>query len=151
MKWDNLTKEIMSKVKTKELLSEVSNHIKTKMGFNVEYDGCSDSDGKYLVNTLNPNFWDENGEPKENERREIHHITFSVSKHYNKERFIIWDKRVNQPFFNCEFCDYEGSFGRYIFTNKEDFYKHIESDYGMDEIEEWWLKKITNTKNQISV
>ena len=61
MKWDNLTKEIMSKVKTKELLSEVSNHIKTKMGFNVEYDGCSDSDGKYLVNTLNPNFWDENG------------------------------------------------------------------------------------------
>ena len=141
MKWDNLTKEIMSKVKTKELLSEVSNHIKTKMGFNVEYDGCSDSDGKYLVNTLNPNFWDDNGKPTKGERRVIHHITFSVHKHYNKEQFIIWDKRVNQPFFNSEYCVYEGSFGRYEFNNKEDFYKHIKSDYGMDEIEEWWLNK----------
>ena len=138
----------MGKVKTNELLNEVSNHIKTKMGFNVEYDGGSDYDGKYLVNTLNPNFWDENGKPKENERRVIHHITFSVNKHYNKERFIIWDKRVNQPFFNSEYCDYEGSFGRYVFENTEDFYKHIESDYGMDEIEEWWLKKNTNTKNE---
>ena len=54
----------MGKLKTNELLNEVSNHIKTKMGFNVEYDGCSDYDGKYLVNTLNPNFWDENGKPK---------------------------------------------------------------------------------------
>ena len=136
----------MSKVKTKELLSEVSNQIRTKIGFNVEYDGCSDSDGKYLVNTLNPNFWDENGNQNDGERRVIHHITFSVNKHYNKERFIIWDKRVNQPFFNSEFCDYEGSFGRYEFNNKEDFYKHIESDYGMDEIEEWWLKKNNKTK-----
>ena len=27
------------------------------------------------------------------------------------------------------------------FNNKEDFYKHIESDYGMDEIEESRIKK----------
>ena len=136
----------MSKIKTKELLNEVSNHIKTKMGFNVEYDGCSDSDGKYLVNTLNPNFWDENGKPKGGERRVVHHITFSVNKHYNKEQFIIWDKRVNQPFFNSEYCVYEGSFGRYEFNNKEDFYKHIESDYGMDEIEESRIKKFESNQ-----
>lgn len=140
----------MSEVKTKELLNEVSNHIKTKMGFNVEYDGFSDSDGKYLVNSLNPNFRNENGERNKGEFMFIHHITFSVNKHYNKEQFIIWDKRVNQPFFNSEYCVYEGSFGRYEFYNKEDFYKHIESDYGMDELEEWRLKK-TNTKNEISV
>lgn len=137
----------MSKVKTKGLVEEVSNHIRTKMGFNVEYDGGSDYDGKYLVNRLNPNFWDENGKPKEGERKIIQHITFSVNKHYNKEQFIIWDKRVNQPYYQSEFCVYEGSFGRYEFTNKEDFYKHIESDYGMDKIEEWILKKFESKQS----
>jgi hypothetical protein len=141
VKWDNLTKEIMSKVKTKELVEEVSNYIRTKMSFNVEYDGGSDYDRKYIVNTLNPNFWDENRKPKEDERKVVHHITFSVNKHYKTERFLIWDKRVKQPFFNSKFCDYKGSFGRYEFNNKEDFYKHIESDFGMDEIEEWYFKR----------
>jgi hypothetical protein len=133
----------MSKVKTNELLKDVSNHIRTKMGFNVEEDGFSDYEGKYLVNSLNPNFRNSDGIRNRGEYMFIHHITFSVFKNSKKEQFIIWDKRVNQPFFKSDFCVYKGSFGRYEFNNKVDFYKHIETDYGMDEIVEW---EINNRK-----
>lgn len=156
----------MSKVKTNELLNEVSNHIRTKMGFNVEYDGFSDSDGKYLVNSLNPNFRDKNGKRNMGEFMFIHHISFSVKKHNNKEQFIIWDKRIHQPLFKSEFCVYDGSFGRYEFTNKDEFYNHIKSDYGRDWVYEYTdgvkgspftnsknfiSENITNTKNKISM
>ena len=110
------------------------------MGLNVEYDYGSDCEGMYLVFTHNQSM----------DNEYLHHITFSVNKHYNKERFIIWDKRINQPLFNSVFCVYEGSFGKYEFTNKEDFYNHIESDYG----KEWFMvlskgvfdSPFTNTK-----
>ena len=144
----------MGKVKTIELSKEVSDYIRNQIGFNVEYDYGSDYDGKYLVYNTDQN--------NEYELR----LTYSVSKHFNKERFIIWDKRIHQPLFKSEFCVYDGSFGRYEFTNKEDFYNHIKSDYGKE-----WFKvitngvmgspftnskdfisqKITNTKNKISV
>ena len=112
----------MGKLKTVELSKEVSEYIKNQLCFNVEYD----YDGKYLVY-----------EDRDNEY-ELH-IKYSVSKHYNKERFIIWDKRIHQPLFKSEYCVYDGSFGRYEFTNKNDFYKHIKSDYGRE-----WFNEYTN-------
>jgi hypothetical protein len=124
-------------MKNNNLLKEVTEHIKTKLGFNVEEDGFSDYEGKYLVNSRNPNFRNKEGVRNPGEFMFIHHITFSVSKKSKKEQFIIWDKRVNQPFFKSTFCVYKGSFGRYEFNNKEDFYNHIKSDYGMDELEKW--------------
>jgi hypothetical protein len=127
--------------KTKELLKEVSNYIKTEMGFNVMEDGFSDYEGKYLVNSTNPNFYDEMGRRRLNQWKYIHHIKFSVDKFRNKEKYIIWDKRINQPYTKSKFCVYEGSFGRYEFNNKEDFYTHINSDFGMDEFELFMIKR----------
>lgn len=125
--------------KTKTLLEEVSNYIKTEMGFNVMEDGYSDYEGKYLVNSINPNFFDEIGIRRPNQWYYIHHITFSVDKFRNKEKYIIWDKRIKQPYKKSKFCVYNGSFGRYEFNNKEDFYTHIISDFGMDEIESFHM------------
>lgn len=127
--------------KTKTLLEEVSNYIKTEMGFNVMEDGYSDYEGKYLVNSINPNFFDEIGKRRPNQWYYIHHITFSVYHSGHKENYIIWDKRINQPFKKSKFCVYKGSFGRYEFNNKEDFYTHIKSDYGMDEIESFHMSE----------
>lgn len=139
----------MSKVKTKELLEDVSNHIKTKMDYDIVEDVFSDYEGKYLVSSPNPNFRNTN-DTKNREFMFHYHITFSVFKNSKKEQFIIWDNRVNQPFFKSEFCVYKGSFGRYDFNNKEDFYKHIETDYGMDEFVEMRLNKKKELETNIN-
>lgn len=127
--------------KSINLLEEVTEYITSNLGFNVEEDGFSDYEGKFLVNYLNPNFRNSDGIRNPGQCKFIHHITFSVYKKSKMEGYIIWDNRINQPFFKSPFCVYKGSFGRYEFNNKEDFYNHISSDFGMDEIEKYLLEQ----------
>ena len=90
----------MSKIKTKELLKEVTNHIQNIMGYEV-VDSFSDFEGKYSIvveipYTPNPN------------QKGIQYVgkkykpicEFGVFKNSQKEDFIIWDYRENQPFEN---------------------------------------------------
>ena len=128
----------MSKIKTKELLSEVTNHIQNDMGYEV-VDSFSDYEGKHSIvfevpNTPNPNL------------KGIQYVgkkykpicEFSVFKNFRKEDFIVWDYRENQPFFNDKHCVYDGGFGRYEFKDRESFYSYIISDFG----ETPWFKKL---------
>lgn len=69
---------------------------------------------------------------------------FVVRKKGGKEYFVVWDWRENQPYYRNEFCTYKGSFGRYNFQSKSDFFNHIGSDYGLP----YW-EKIKIEHNQL--
>ncbi len=119
----------MSKTKTKQLFNEVSKYIKENMNFHIEC-GYSDYGNKSSICYLNPNFRDENGNRNKDEFMFKSVCEFSVWKKTKKEHFIIWDYRIYQPYENSKNCVYGGSFGRYEFTDRESFYKHILSDFG---------------------
>lgn len=120
----------MSKIKTKQLFNEVSDHIKTKLEFEI-IDSYSDWGNKSTVVRQNPNF-----KGKENyltiENRYFSVCEFSVHKKSKLEFFVIWDYREKQPFDKSIHCvNSDFGFGRYEFTNREDFYNHINSDFGL--------------------
>lgn len=127
----------MSKIKTKELLNEVTNHIQKEFGYEV-LDSFSDYGGKYSIVVEIPNTQIPN-------RKGILYIPkkykpiceFGVFKNSRKENFIVWDYRVNQPYFNDKHCVFVCGFGRYEFTDKESFYSHIKSNFG----DTPWFKK----------
>lgn len=122
----------MSKIKTKQLFNEVSNHLKNNLGFHIE---CNYSDNvKSSICRENPNFRDESGKRKVGEFKYIGVCEFNVFKNYKSEKFIIWDKRIKQPYRESKHCVYIGSFGRYEFNDKVSFYNHILSDFGYN----WW-------------
>lgn len=120
----------MSKKKTKELMIEVTNHINTQMGFEV-VDSFSDWRDKFSVIRKNPNYGGDE-EMKIPIKKYIGVCEIGVFKDYRKEVFVIWDYRENQPFHYDEHCVSGGEFGfgRYDFTDREDFYNHISSDFG---------------------
>lgn len=123
----------MSKIKTKQLFNEVSNHIKTKLELEI-FDSYSDWGNKSTVVRKNPEF-----KGKENQlTTEIKYFSiceFSIHKKSKLEFFIIWDYRENQPFDKSKNLVYPNFkfdfFGRYEFTNRESFYNHINSDFGL--------------------
>jgi hypothetical protein len=120
----------MSKIKTKQLFNEVSNHIKTKLELEI-FDSYSDWGNKSTVVRKNPEF-----KGKENQlTTEIKYFSiceFSVHKKSKLEFFVIWDYRENQPFDKSIYCvNSDFGFGRYEFTNRESFYNHINSDFGL--------------------
>ncbi len=119
----------MSKIKTKQLLNEVCNHLKSNYGFQIEY-GISDYNNKSAICKLNPNFKDENGNRIKGQFLYLNICEFNVFKNHKKEHFIIWDYRIFQPYEKSKFCVYGGSFGRYEFKDRESFYNHILSDFG---------------------
>jgi len=120
----------MSKIKTKQLFNEVSNHIKTKLELEI-VDSYSDWGNKSTVVRKNPNF-----KGKDNflttDNRYFSICEFSVHKKSKFEFFVIWDYRENQPFEKSIHCvNSDFGFGRYEFTNRESFYNHINSDFGL--------------------
>jgi hypothetical protein len=123
-------KKVMSKKKTKELMIEVTNHINTQMGFEV-LDSFSDWGDKFSVLRKNPDY-EGDEEMKIPFKKYLGVCEISVFKNYRKEVFVIWDYRENQPFYYDEHCVSESflGFGRYEFTEREDFYNHISSDFG---------------------
>ena len=128
----------MSKIKTKELLSEVTNHIQKEIGYEVT-DSFSDYGGKYSISVEIPNTPIPNHKGIQYVGRKFKPICeFGVFKNSKKENFIIWDYRENQPYSKDKHCVYEGSFGRYEFENLESFYSHIKSDFG----ETPWFKEL---------
>ena len=125
----------MSKLKTKQLLNEVVSHIQSNHGLKV-VDTFSDWGNKSGVIRKN-----QECSLEENEcvigytgpQKYFGVCEFSVHKKGKLEFFIIWDCRVNQPFNKSFHCVYivEGWFGRYEFSDRETFYKHILSDFGL--------------------
>jgi len=120
----------MSKKKTKELMIEVTNHINTQMGFEV-LDSFSDWGDKFSVIRKNPNY-EGDEEMKIPFNKYFGVCEISVFKDYRKEVFVIWDYRENQPSHFSRY--FKGGIGglmsRYEFTEREDFYNHISSDFG---------------------
>lgn len=119
----------MSKIKTKQLFNEVSNHIKTKLELEI-FDSYSDWGNKSTVVRINPEFMGkENHLNTDNKYFSV--CEFSVHKKSKLEFFVIWDYRENQPFDKSIYCVYSNfGFGRYEFANRESFYNHINSDFG---------------------
>jgi hypothetical protein len=135
----------MSKIRTKELLNEVTNHIQNEFGYEV-VDSFSDWDGKYSIVVEIPNI----PNPKSNgiqyvgkKYKQI--CEFGVFKNSQKENFIVWDYRDNQPYFNNKHCVFDGGFGRYEFEDRDSFYSYITSDFG----ETPWFSKL-NEENHIN-
>ncbi|MHA8074939.1 hypothetical protein ACRZ9O_10445 [Aquirufa sp. HETE-40SA] len=59
---------------------------------------------------------------------------FSVELIGKKEYYVIWDRRVNQPYEKSKNCVRKGFFyGKYDFKNKSEFLNHIQSDYGLSD------------------
>ena len=122
----------MSKVKRKELLKEVINHIQTELGYEV-FDSFSDWGGKYTIVEKVSKQIELLVTPTikvSMEKKYKGVCEFAVNSHYGKETFIIWDYRDKQPFFNNENCVYESVFGRYEFKDRESFFTYIKSDFG---------------------
>jgi hypothetical protein len=121
----------MSKKKTKELMIEVTNHINSKMGFKV-VDSFSDYGDKFSVIRKNPDY-EGDEEMKIPFKKYFGVCEISVYKDYRKEVFVIWDYRENQPLHLSRHFKgqiYFGLMSRYEFTEREDFYNHISSDFG---------------------
>lgn len=141
----------MSKIKTKELLNEVTNYIKKELDLNV-VDSFSDWGNKSTIIRKNPSFVG-----KENLlTTEIKYFTvceFSVHKKGNSEFFVIWDYRDKQPYNKSKFyfkpnLNFELLFGRYEFKDRVDFYNHIKSDFGLTPFDR---KKLNNNVKIINV
>jgi hypothetical protein len=120
----------MSKKKTKELMIEVTNHINTKMGFEV-VDSFSDGGDRFSIIRKNPDY-EGDEEMKIPFNKYFGVCEFSLLNDFNKELFVIYDYRENQPLDLDEHFVGKSfqSFGRYEFENREDFYNHISSDFG---------------------
>jgi hypothetical protein len=121
----------MSKKKTKELMIEVTNHINTQMGFEV-VDSFSDYGDKFTVIRKNPDY-EGDGEMEIPLKKYFGVCEISVFKNYRKEVFVIWDYRESQPKHFSRHFKFEifgGLMSRYEFTEREDFYNHISSDFG---------------------
>ena len=124
----------MSKIKTKELLTEVTEHIQKEFGYEVS-DSFSDFGNKFTVLKKNPKcLVDDN--VLTNELKYFSICEFSVYNKTKNDFFIIWDYRENQPFskskhwINPNF-NFDLLFGRYEFDNRNEFYNHICSDFGV--------------------
>jgi radical SAM superfamily enzyme with C-terminal helix-hairpin-helix motif len=121
----------MSKKKTKELLNEVINHINKEMGFEV-MDSYSDFGNKFPIVKRNPCFLGhEQNKILTNRHKYFMVCEFSVFKNYRKEEFIVWDSRERQPLFDDVHCVYDMGFGKYVFTDKKEFYSYVSSDFGL--------------------
>jgi hypothetical protein len=124
----------INKKETKQLLYEVTSHIQSHNGLKV-VDTFSDCENKNGIIRKNPECPLEENEcviGYTGPQKYFGVCEFSVHKKGDLEFFIIWDSRVNQPFDKSFHCVYkvEGWFGRYEFSDKETFYKHILSDFG---------------------
>jgi hypothetical protein len=119
----------MNKIKTKELLNEVINHIRNNLEYEV-MESFSDYGDKNSVFEELKNVSDTNRDGTEfvNKCKPI--CEFSVFNKYRKDNFVIWDWRDDQPFYNNKNCVYSGAFGRYEFKNREEFYSYIKSEWG---------------------
>ena len=123
--------------KEKQFLSEVINNIESKDGLKV-VDSFSDWGNKSSIIRKNPkctlndneiNLFHKgnNGEPKY-----FGVCEFSIYKKIKKEYFIIWDYREKQPFDESKYCvNSEFCFGRYEFNDRQSFYNHIFTDFGL--------------------
>jgi len=133
----------MSKIKTKELLNEVTNHIQKEIGYKVT-DSFSDYEGKYSISVEIPNIPNPNHKGIQYVGKKYKPICeFGVYKNYRKEIFVIWDYREIQPYFNDKHCVFDEGFGRYEFEDRDSFYSYITSDFG----ETPWFNKL-NEENQ---
>jgi hypothetical protein len=115
--------------KTNELMIEVTTYFKKEFDFEV-VDSFSDCGGKSSLIRKNPDYND--GENSKNNRIKKYRglCEFSVHKNDYRERYVIWDWRDDdQPFFDNRHCVWGEGFGRYEFTDKENFYDYIISNF----------------------
>jgi hypothetical protein len=106
------------------------NEIKNKICESDDYTLENIDNGKFIVSKLESKWMDDN--TKIYYARFEAKLTISVWCKGKKKVITVWDSRENQPFFESEYCDYEGSFGRYQFPNFEEFWNHLTSDYGVN-------------------
>lgn len=124
----------MSKIKTKKLLSKVTECIQKEFGYKVS-DSFSDFGDKFTVLKKNPKcFVDDNVLTKELKYFSI--CEFAVYHKNNNDFYVILDYRENQPFQKSKYwinpnLSFDLFFGRYEFNNRNDFYNHIFSDFGL--------------------
>lgn len=125
----------INKKETRRLLNEVTSYIQSHHGLKV-VDSFSDVENIYSILRKNPDCF-----LKDNEcvigyngpQKYFGVCKFSVYKKGEIEFFKIWDDRLNQPFEKCfYYVDFiQGSSGLYQFIDREKFYKHILSDFGL--------------------
>ena len=124
----------MSKIKTEVLLTKVTEYIQKEFGYKVS-DSFSDFGNKFTVLKKNPKcFVDDN--VMTNELKYFSICEFSVYQKNNKEFYVLWDYRENQPLQKSKFwinpnLGFDLCFGRYEFNNRNDFYNPIFSDFGL--------------------
>jgi hypothetical protein len=124
----------MSKIKTKKLLTKVTEYIQKEFGYKVS-DSFSDFGDKFTVLKKNPKcLVDDNVLTKELKYFSI--CEFSVYHKNNNNFYVILDYRENQPFKKSKYwinsnLGFDLFFGRYEFNNRNDFYNHIFSDFGL--------------------